>query len=64
MIILKVKGSNMIKANNQRKKLNLKGLNSLLNANLPAKKLPDQKKEDSVNKNIASNNLFVIFLFI
>ena len=53
MIFLIVKGSRIKKANNHLKKLNLKGLNSMLYANFAAKKFPDQKKEESIRKIIA-----------
>ena len=42
-------GNNIKKASSHLKKLSLKGLNSLLDANLPIKKFPDQKKEDKIN---------------
>ena len=52
IISLLVKGSKINKAKSHLKKLSLKGLNWLLNANFPVKKFPDQKKEDKVNINI------------
>ena len=48
----------MIKAKVHRKKLNLNGDKSVLYAILPAKKFPDQKKEEAINKKIANKYLF------
>ena len=50
-----VKGNKITKAKNHLRKLSLKGLRSLLKANFPIKKLPDQNKEDRVNKKKAKN---------
>ena len=55
-----VKGNKIIKANNHLKKLSLKGLKSLLKANFPVKKLPDQNKEDKVKNKKAKNIFFCI----
>ena len=55
-----VKGNKIIKANNHLKKLSLKGLKSLLKAIFPVKKLPDQNKEDRINKKKAKNIFFCI----
>ena len=57
---LAVKGDKITKANNHLKKLSLKGLRSLLKANFPIKKLPDQNKEDRINKKKAKNIFFCI----
>jgi len=59
-ISLIVKGNKIIKANNHLKKLSLKGLKSLLKANFPVKKLPDQNKEDKVKNKKAKNIFFCI----
>ena len=55
-----VKGSKIINANSHLKKLSLKGVKWLLYANLPVKKLPDQKKDAKVNRKKAN----ITFLFI
>ena len=59
-ISFEVKGNKITKANNHLKKLSLKGLKSLLKANFPIKKLPDQNKEDRVNSKKAKNIFFCI----
>ena len=51
-----------MKANNQRKKLSLYGVNSERCAIFPAKKFPDQKKDDKINKITAKNKFFDIYL--
>ena len=53
-----VKGSSKSKAKDHLKKLNLNGDKSVLYAILPAKKFPDQKKEEAINKKIANKYLF------
>ena len=63
-MFLIVKGNRMKKANNHLKKLNLKGLNSLLYANFAAKKFPDQKKEESIKKIIAKKYFFCIEYYL
>ena len=45
-IDLIVKGNNIKKANDHLKKLNLKGVKSLLYAIFPKKKFPDQNREE------------------
>ena len=55
-----MKGDKITKANNHLKKLSLKGLRSLLKANFPIKKLPDQNKEDRVKNIKAKSILFCI----
>ncbi len=52
----------MSNASNQRKKLSLKGVSSIKLEIFPAKKFPDQKKEEAINKIIAKNKFFDIYL--
>ena len=56
-----VNGNKIKNANNHLKKLSLNGVKSLLYANLPVKKLPDQKKEDKVRRKKAKKTLFFIY---
>ena len=51
-----------MKANNQRKKLSLNGVNSERCAIFPAKKFPDQKKDDAISKTTAKAKFFDIYL--
>ena len=55
-------GNKIKEANNHRKKLSLNGVRSEICATFPAKKLPDQKKEDPVSKIIAKIKFFGIYL--
>ena len=60
IIFLKVKGSNKRKANDHLKKLSLKGVKSYREAILPVKKLPDQNKDEAINKTKA-NKILLLF---
>ena len=57
-----MKGKINIKANNHLKKLNLSGGNDELKASLPARKFPDQNKEDKVRSKNAKKTLFCIII--
>ncbi len=49
MIFLYVKGSNIRKAKDHLKKLNLKGVKLYKEATFPVKKFPDQKNDEATN---------------
>ena len=57
-----MKGNKISNARSHLKKLSLKGVSSVKCATLPAKKLPDQKKDDATNKIIAKNKFLDIYL--
>ena len=57
-----VNGNKIIKANNQRKKLSLKGVRLDKKATFPDKKFPDQKKDDAISKTTAKAMFFDIYL--
>ena len=61
LILLYVKGSSKRKANDHLKKLSLKGVNSYREAILPVKKLPDQNKDEAINKTKA-NKILLLFI--
>ena len=55
-----VKGNKINKAKNHLKKLSLNGVNSLLKANFPVKKFPDQKKDEQTKRKNAKKIFFFI----
>ena len=62
MICLQVKGNSISNAKIQRKKLSLKGVKLVKKATFPEKKLPDQKKDEAINKTAAKARFFDIYL--
>ena len=60
--IYDLNGNKIIKANIHLKKLSLKGFKSDRKATFPEKKLPDQKKDEAINKTTAKARFFDIYL--